>query len=149
MSLRQAVAAPFRQRGVERLKQSEFTVALSLDFGWFSPDQAERLADVAATEGLLERREDRLVVTFDPHDVDIPETFEPEESILQRRSTFERLLDAIVDAGIEKQTAVASINQLQAEREITVEAAAALYGHRNGADVAPLAERAIDELRGE
>ncbi len=146
MSLRRAVAAPFRQRGVDSMTESEFIVELSLDRGWFSPDQAERLVDAAASEGLLEQAEDDIVVAFDPLAVEIPDGFEPEESILQQRTTFERLLDAVVDAGTEKQTAVAEINRLQADLAVSVEAAAALYGRRRGVDVTDLARRARGEL---
>lgn len=148
MSLRRAVAAPFRQRGVRQLNENEFVVALSLDREWFSPDQAQRLADVATTEGLVERIEGELAVTFDPHDVDIPEGFDPDESILQRRTTFERLLAAVVDAGVEKREAVGSINQLQAELAVSVEAAAALYARRRGVEVTDLAARATEALDG-
>lgn len=146
MSLRRAVAAPFRQRGVQSMSESEFIVALSLDRDWFSPDQAKRLVDVAATEGFLERTDDAVTVSFDPVTVDVDEEFEPEESILQQRSTFERVLDTIVDSGIDKQTAVADVNRLQSELAISVEAAALLYAHKNGLDVTSLAERAENEL---
>lgn len=141
MSLRRAVAAPFQQRGVERMRESEFVVALSLDRDWFSPDQSKSLVDVAATEGLLEHVEDDVAITFDPASIELPDDFEPDESILQQRTTFERLLETIVDAGVEKQTAVAEINKLQAELAISIEAAAVLYGRRNGVDVAELAKR--------
>ncbi len=149
MSLRRAVAAPFRQRGVESMSESEFIVALSLDRDWFSPDQAKRLVDVAATEGLLERTDDDVIVSFDTATVDISEEFEPDESILQQRTTFERVLDSIVDSGIEKQTAVAEVNKLQSELAVSVEAAAVLYAHRNGVEVLDVAERARTELTGE
>jgi len=148
MSLRRAVAAPFRQRGVEELKQSEFVVALSLDLEWFSPDQAQRLADLATTEGLLKPTGEELVVSFDPLEVDIPDGFEPDESVLQQRSTFERILAVIVDAGVEKQEAVAGINRLQSDLALSVEAAAALYARRQGIDVTEHAHRAMRELDG-
>jgi len=146
MSLRRAVAAPFRQRGADRMGESEFVVALSLDRDWFSPDQAARLVDVAAGEGLLDREDDDLVAAFDPAGVDVPDDFSPDESVLRRRSTFERVLDALVDAGHEKQEAVAAINRLQADLELTVEAAAVLYARRRGIDVGDLADRAREEL---
>ncbi|PSP38629.1 DUF2240 domain-containing protein [Halobacteriales archaeon QH_2_66_30] len=146
MSLRRAVAAPFRQRGVERLPESEFVVALSLDRDWFSPDQAKRLIDVATGEGLLDQVDDDVRVTFDTAGVDLPEEFCPDESILQQRSRFEQLLDRVVDTGTEKQTAVAEINRLQAELAISIEAAAALYARRQGVDVENLAGRAAREL---
>ena len=146
MSLRRAVAAPFRREGTDRLDTSDFTVALSLDFGWFTPDQAERLADVAATEGLLERDGDELSVTFDLASVEIPDEFEPDEQLLRQRSTFERLLSAIVDAGIEKQEAVGEINRLQADCELSLEAAAALYARRKGVDAERIAPIVREEV---
>ncbi len=144
VSLRVTVAAPFRQRGTRRMGQSEFVVALSLDRDWFSPDQAKRLVDVATGEGLLDHNGDDLVVTFDPTEVDVPEAFTPEESLLRERSPFERVLERLVDAGHDKQTAVAEINQLQQDLAVSIEAAAAVYAHRAGVDVTDVAERALD-----
>ena len=146
MSLRRAVAAPFRQRGVERINESEFVVALSLDRDWFSPDQAQRLVDVATGEGLLDRDGDDILATFDIGDVDVPDGFVPDESVLQQRSTFERVLDTLVDAGVEKQDAVADINRLQAELGLTIEAAAVLYARREGVDVTDLAAMAREDV---
>jgi len=146
MSLRRAVAVPFREKGGEDLSESQFVVALSLDRDWFSPEQAKRLVDVAATEGLIERTDDSVQPTFDPLDVDVPDGFVPEDDVLRQRSTFERALDAVVEAGTEKQAAVAEINRLQSDLELTVEAAAVVYARREGVAVADLAERALGEL---
>lgn len=147
MSLRVVVAAPFRQRGSERLGESEFVVALSLDRGWFSPDQAARVVDVAVGEGLLSRDGDDLHVEFDPDPVSAPPDFEPDEQLLSEPSPFERVLDALVDAGIDKQDAVADINRLQAELDLTIEAAAVLYARRRGVTVERAAEQALAHLR--
>jgi len=146
MSLRRAVAVPFRTKGREQLTQSEFVVALSLDRDWFSPEQAKRLVDVAVTEGLIDRDDDGLAPTFDPHGVDVPEGFVPEEDVLRQRSTFERALAAIVESGVEKQEAVASINRLQADLGVTVEAAAVVYARRNGVAIGDVADRAVADL---
>lgn len=146
MSLRVAVAAPFREKGGPSMPESEFVVALSLDRDWFSPDQAKRLVDVAVGEGLLARTDEELRATFDVEAVTVPEEFEPEESILRERSTFERLIDEIVDAGADKREAVAAVNRLQSALGVTVEAAAVLYAHRRGIDVGDHAERVRGEL---
>jgi hypothetical protein len=146
MSLRRAVAAPFRQRGVDRMNESEFVVALSLDRDWFSPDQAKRLVDVATGEGLLDRDGDDIVASFDVGTVDVPEDFVPDESVIQERSVFEQVLESVVDTGVEKQDAVADINRLQTELGVTIEAAAVLYARRNGVDVGKLAANARSEL---
>ncbi|MFB6116873.1 DUF2240 family protein [Halosegnis sp.] len=146
MSLRVAVAAPFRAAGDRRLAESSFVVALSLDRDWFSPDQAKRLVDVAASEGLLNREGEELVVSFNPEEVTVPDDFRPDESLLRERSTFERVLDACTDAGIDKQTAVAGINELQAEFAVTVEAAAIVFARRQGLDVDDAAADVLEEL---
>jgi len=146
MSLRRAVAVPFRERGTESLSVSQFVVALSLDREWFSPEQAKRLVDVATSEGLVERDGDDLRPTFEPRTVDVPEGFVPEEGVLRQRSTFERVLDAVVESGVEKQTAVAEINQLKADLAVTTGAAAVVYARREGVAVADLADRAAGEL---
>ena len=146
MSLRTAVAAPFRESGGTELGESAFVVALSLDRDWFSPAQAKRLVDVAASEGLLEREDGQLNTAFDPQAVDVPEGFEPDESILRERSTFERVLGALVEAGEDKQSAVAAVNGLQSDLGVTIETAAVLYAHRQGIDVQKHARTAREEL---
>jgi hypothetical protein len=146
MSLRRAVAAPFRQRGVDRMSESEFVVALSLDRDWFSPDQAKRLVDVATGERLLDRAGDEVIAAFDTTEVEIPDGFVPDESVVQERSTFERVLDRVVDAGAEKQDAVAEINRMQSDLGLSIEAAAVLYARQQGLDVTDIAARAREEI---
>ena len=148
MSLRITVAAPFRQRGRDRMEESEFVVALSLDRDWFSPDQAKRLVDVATSQGLLSRDDGTLAVDFDPDGVEIPEGFVPDESMLREQSTFEKLLDRLVASGVEKRTAVAEINELQREVAVSVEAAAVVYARRHGVDVGDEADEALAGLKG-
>ncbi|WP_121744544.1 DUF2240 family protein [Natronorubrum halophilum] len=147
MSLRVAVAAPFIQNGTESLQENEFVVALSLDRDWFSPDQSKRLIDVATRDGLLERTDDGLEVTFDPAAVTVPEEFVPDEDLLRERSAFERVLDALVADGVEKHEAVGAINTLQQELGLTIEVAAVVYARREGVDVTdlvPIARSALD-----
>lgn len=146
MSLRIVVAAPFRQRGRDRLEKSEFVVAVSLDRDWFSPDQAERVVEVATDDGLLSQNGDFLVPTFDPDDVTIPADFNPDKTLLRNTPPFERILKSLVSAGFEKQSAVADINRLQDDLSITLETAAVLYARRNGVDVEHAAKDALDEL---
>ncbi|WP_137284842.1 DUF2240 family protein [Halorussus salinisoli] len=149
MSLRSAVAAPFQQKGRESMPESEFVVALSLDRDWFSPDQAERLIDVAAGQGLLAQRDGEVVAEFELSDVEVPDEFVPDESILQEQSTFEKLLDKVVAAGTDKQTAVAEINELQSHLGVTIEAAAVVYARRRGVDASSEAAEARAELKAE
>ncbi|MFC7116263.1 DUF2240 family protein [Natronoarchaeum sp. GCM10025703] len=149
MSLRITVAAPFRQKGAERLAENEFVVALSLDRDWFSPDQATRLVDVATGRGLLDRSDGHVEITFDPNEVAVPDGFVPDEEIIQQRSPFEQALSALEDEGIEKQAAVAGINRLQSDLGVTIETAAVVFGRRNGVDLSDVARQAREKLGGE
>ena len=149
MSLEATVAVPFRQEGRDRLGDGEFVVALSLDRDWFSPDQAKRVVDVALGRGLLEREDGELVATFDPDAVDVPEEFTPDADVLREQSAFEQVLDRVTDAGVEKQAAVAGINELQRELGLTIEAAAIVYARREGVDVADAAGAARNSVLGE
>ncbi|MFB6220548.1 MAG: DUF2240 family protein [Halolamina sp.] len=141
MSLEATVAVPFRQEGRDRLGDGEFVVALSLDRDWFSPDQAKRVVDVALGRGLLDRDDGKLVAAFDPESVTVPEEFVPDASILREQSAFEQALDRLTAEGIEKQDAVAGINQLQRELGVTIEAAAVVYARRKGVDVGDAAAK--------
>jgi hypothetical protein len=148
MSLRVAVAAPFKQKGRTRVAEQAFVVALSLDRDWMSPDQAKRLLDVADGEGLVERTDGDVEAQFSPDDVDVPADFEPDASLFQERSAFERALDALDAAGHGRQETVAAVNQLQQELGVTADAAAVVYARKHGVDVADAAAKAREELEG-
>ncbi|WP_254863628.1 DUF2240 family protein [Halovivax gelatinilyticus] len=149
MSLQVAVAAPFSQEGTRTLRENEFVVALSMDRDWFSPDQAKRLADVATEEGLLERDGSDLALTFDAQSVTIPEDFVPDEDILRERSTFERVLDALVADGHPKHEVVGAINACQQELAVAIEVAAIVHARRLGVDVDDHVESARAAVTGE
>ena len=149
MSLEATVAAPFKWHAAERLGEGEFVVALSLERDWFSPDQAKRLVDVAVGRGLVDEDDGELIARFDPTDVTVPEGFRPDENVLREQSTFETALDAIVATGVEKQRAVAGINERQRGLAITIEAAAVLYAKERGARVDHLAADVRAELSGD
>lgn len=117
------------------MEESAFVVALSLDRDWFSPDQAKRLIDVAASEGLLDRTDEGLEATFAVESTEIPEDFSPDEELLAERSPFERVLDTITAAGIDKRTVVARINELQGDLGVTIEVAAVVFARREGIDI--------------
>lgn len=146
MSLRVAVAAPFKSKGVERLPEQKFVVGLSLDRDWTSPDEAKDIVDIAERDGLLRREDGDLVVTFDPDDVTIPDGFQLDSSVFKARAPFERILDALVADGLERQAAVAGVNDLQSRLGITADAAAVVFARRSDVDVADVAERVRQDL---
>jgi hypothetical protein len=148
VSLQTAVAVPFRSAGSSRMGEGEFVVALSLDRDWFSPDQAKRLIDIAEGRGLVAYEDGELQATFDPSDVSVPEDFVPDESVLTEQSTFERVIDQLVAAGVEKREAVAAANERQSRAAVSLETAAVLVARERGVDVDEAARAARAELTG-
>lgn len=149
MSLRVAAAAPFVQEGSQQLRENQFVVSLSMDRDWFSPDQAKRLVDVATEAGILERDGDALELTIDAGAVTVPDDFVPDEDLLQERSAFERVLDAVVAEGQPKHEAVGAINARQQELGVTIEAAALVYARTVGLDIDEFLPNVRETVRGE
>ena len=147
MSLRVAVAAPFKGDGRTRMREQAFVVDLAIDRNWVSPDQAKQLAELATKRGLLEQQDGELVATFDLDSVTIPEGFVPDETIFQERAPFEDVLDRLVETGHERQSAVAGINSLQDELGVTADAAAVLFARREELSVERAADRTATKLR--
>jgi hypothetical protein len=146
VSLKTTVAVPFRAAGTREMGEGEFVVALSLDRDWFSPDQAKRLVDVAEGRGLLAYENDDLRTTFDPATVSVPENFTPDADVLTEQSTFERVIDKLVAAGVDKREAVAAANERQSEAGVTLETAAVLVAREQGVSVSDAAAAARSEL---
>lgn len=148
MTLRFVVAAPFKGRGQDRIRESEFVVASSLDRDWLSPAQASRVVEVGVDRGLLSREGDDLVAEFDPEGVDIPRDFSPDEELFRERSAFEEVVAVLMESGMDKREAVAGINKLQATLELSIGAAAVVYAARRGVDVSEAAGKAREQLIG-
>ena len=147
MSLQRVIAAPFKQSGSQTLTEQELVVGLSLHRDWFSPDQAKRVVKRAEEEGLLTVHDSGLEPSFILGDVNVPRNFSPDESILTTASPFERMLEQVVASGDEKREAVAAINRLQRDLDITIEAAAAIYASSKGLDVRDEIDAAARALR--
>ena len=80
--LETCVAAVFKRKGKNVVTETEFVFAVSLDYRWFTPKEAQELLDLAIKKGLIIRSEDFLKPAFDPKDQDIPMSFRPSKGIL-------------------------------------------------------------------
>ena len=148
MSLRLAVAAPFKGNGRTSLREQAFVVDLAIDRNWVSPDQAKQLADLAKRRGLVEETDGELLATFDLDEISIPDGFVPDESIFKEQTPFETVVDELVASGFDRQAAVAGINTLQDELKIPANAAAVVFARGEGVAVEDAAARVAAELRG-
>ncbi|UZE92652.1 MAG: DUF2240 family protein [Methanosarcinales archaeon] len=144
--LMRTVAMPFRKRGKTVLMVSEFIFALSLDLGWFSPEQAKRVLQVAKEAGLVAVKGDEISPNFDAATVEIPLGFKPELSQLKEQPLFDRIIDLIMTTGVSRKEAIALVNEKQERLQLMIEVTALLVAKERGVDISHLADEAYGTL---
>jgi len=138
------VSMPFKRKGKDALKDTEFILALSLDLKWFNPEQAKIILSEAQKSGLLKREGEMVRPSFDISGIEIPSGFKPEPANLPKKPIFDRIIERIIaGTGIEKRKVIAMINKKQEElsKQVEIEVSAILVAVENGVMVDDL----IDE----
>ncbi|PKL54749.1 MAG: DUF2240 domain-containing protein [Candidatus Methanoperedenaceae archaeon HGW-Methanoperedenaceae-1] len=116
------VSMPFRRKGKDVLKESEFILALSIDLKWFPPDLAKTVLAQAEKEGLIKKEGDNVSPAFDVSSVKIPSGFKPDPGIFEEKSLFDRAIEKIMlGTGMEKRNVIALINKKNEELSKMVE----------------------------
>ena len=139
-----SVAVPFRRKGKETLKESDFVLALSIDLHWFNPEQAKNILNQAEKAGLIKREGELIRPAFDPNSIEIPTGFKPDSGDFEKKPIFERVIERIISAtGMEKRKVISLINKKQEElsKLVEIEVSALLVALENGVAVNDL----IDE----
>jgi hypothetical protein len=139
------VATPFKKRGKDSLKISDFIFALSLDLKWGPPDKVRALLREAEAEGLVRLDGEMVYASSDTAKVDIPLGFKPsiEEGILDKGI---RLITA--KTGMSKKEVIALANDRQDSLKglVDLEAVVLLVAREHGIDVSSLAGEAYQNL---
>lgn len=138
------VSMPFKRKGKDELKDTEFVLALSIDLKWFNPEQAKIVLSDAERSGLLKREGELVRPAFDLSGIEIPSGFKPEPVSFTKKSIFDRTIERIMTGtGIEKRKVIAMINKKQEElsKQVVIEVSAILVAIENGVMVNDL----IDE----
>jgi len=149
--LEKCLATLFKRKGKNVMTEAEFLFAVSLDYRWFQPKEAQELLEVALKAGALVRTEDFVRLSFDYKDMDAPLSFRPSPDVLkaaeEEPSLFAKLLAVVADkGGLKKRDAVARINRTQERLGVDVEVAALLVAKDLGADVSQLVEPVRQEI---
>lgn len=144
--LMMTVAMPFRKRGKDSLTTSEFIFALSLDLGWFSPEQAKEVLGKAKEGDLVSIKDDEISPSFDFKAIEIPLGFRPD--LKSERSIFERVIEKVMMTGLSRKESIALVNEKQ-ERMATlieIEVSALLVAKDRGANVEDLVDEVYRSL---
>jgi hypothetical protein len=127
------VSVPFKRKGKDALKESEFVLALSIDLNWFSPEQAKNIVHEAERAGLLKREGDIIRPVFDLSSVAPPQGFMP--GVFEERSLFDRIIERItIETGMDKRKVIAQINKKHDElsKLVEIEVSAILVALEHG-----------------
>ncbi|MBU3966994.1 MAG: DUF2240 family protein [Euryarchaeota archaeon] len=129
------VSVPFKRKGKDSLKESEFILALSFDLNWFSPDQAKKVVLEAEKAGLLKREGDIIHPAFDLSSVEAPHGFKPGVFEEEERSIFDRIIERITaETGMDKRRVISLINKKRDElsKLVEIEVSAILVALEHG-----------------
>ncbi|MFA7198404.1 MAG: DUF2240 family protein [Methanoculleus sp.] len=154
MSVKIAVAAPFKHMRKERLQRSEFVFYIAIDRKWMNKEQANQLLERARSDGLVEIDGGTIRPLFDVAEVSIPLGFKPTSDVLAAESPYEALIGRIVaTTGKPPQEVVAELHKVVTDHfdgNLRVEAAAVILAKKYGVafeDKLPALEKSVATLR--
>lgn len=154
MSVKIAVAAPFKHMRKERLQRSEFVFYIAIDRKWMNKEQANQLLERARSDGLVEIDGGAIRPLFDVAEVSIPLGFKPTSDVLAAESPYEALIGRIVaTTGKPPQEVVAELHKVVTDHfdgNLRVEAAAVILAKKYGVafeDKLPALEKSVATLR--
>ena len=112
-----AAAMPFKRKGTDIIKETEFVMVLSMDLGWFKPDTARDFVSSAIEKGIISREGDMLKAQFGINDVQVPMGFKPDVSRFREKEVFEQIIERImINTGLDKQKIIGEINKSRSEK---------------------------------
>lgn len=146
--LEMAVARAFQLRGKSRLNRTELTFALAYELKWFTPEESKDVLDAALKQGFLKEESGKLVPTFSVKGVVVPADFKPGKAVLEEKSLFDRTLDLLASAGIDRTAALEMIGQKQKQYGdlVTPEVAALIIAKEKKLNVEPYIDEAFKEM---
>jgi len=113
VSLRIALAAPFKHTRKNGMRKNELVYYYALDRKWMSTEQANLLLRRAEEEGLIRQDNGVFTPAFDLSEVTIPIGFKPTSAIFERNDPSQELILRIARAqNIQETEVVAEMNRI-------------------------------------
>lgn len=140
----------YRKKGRETLSGKDIVLSASMDLGWFSPKDAEKLLAISQELRLLKETDEGLKPNFDYKSLEIPLDFKPSDRVLKLESQ-EPLFIAVVRK-IEEMTRqdrreiIAQINRKKDDLAIEIEVAALLIAAQNDVPISEFLEESENEI---
>lgn len=149
--LEMAIAQVFRRKGKASMAEKDFVFAVSLDFRWFTPKEAQRLLELGIESGLLAVEGAAVKPTFDYKEQDIPKGYVPTAELLQKsaqpRGLFMRIVEDISrTADLPAKEVISQVNGIQDRMGVDAEAAALVVASNYGVDASEYLDAVEEEI---
>jgi hypothetical protein len=146
--LKRAIAVLFQRKGKSTMTENDFVFSASIDMGWFTPKEAQKVMDISLKLRLLSKKNGELTANFDLDGINVPMEFKPSKKILdlEAEGPLLGIISRLKESGMERGELVARTNSLQKAYGIEIEAAALMLGNDLGIDVKEFMPLVREEL---
>jgi hypothetical protein len=148
--LMEALSYLYQRKGTDVISEKELVLSVSMDLGWFSPNEAKELVKICSELKLLKKTEHGLVPTFDYNSISVPIDLRPSKNILKLESQEPLLLSIVrrIESKSQKKRnmIMAEINKKQVALNVEIEVAAIIVAKYHGVDVSGYLREAESEI---
>jgi hypothetical protein len=146
----EALCYLYQRKGADVVSEKELILTVSMDLGWFSPDEAKQLLNICLELKLLKKTKHGLTPTFDYHKMTVPIDLKPNKNMLKLESQEPLLLSIVrnIESKTQKKrsTIMSEINKKQVNLNVEIEVAAIIIAKSNDIDVSGYLREAEAEI---
>ncbi len=107
--LKRIVSYIFRFKGAKALPLNEVGYVISLDCGWFTPEEANKVVNLALERGLIEFDGALVKILFDHDLYSVPLGFKPTCASL-KKSLYNEIIEWLTRKGLKKSDILEMVN---------------------------------------
>lgn len=142
--LKTIIAFLFKRSGKRKLDSSNLYLTISMDLGWFPPNEAKELINIAIDKKILVKEENRVKPNFDVEATSLPTGFQPtkqlseikKETIKEDVKIVEKIIKKISSKTKgNKQDILKNVRRIEKEKKVAPEIAALLLGKERNVDI--------------
>ena len=156
-------AAFFRNKGKNLISETEFLMAISLDFHWLPYGPAKQLLATLLSKNILVKNGDLLKPAFDISEVEVPVAYRPSDKLISSlgknapakteskpsgdNDLLPSMINAAAEKGLEKRIFISEANSLSKKMGTDMLAAALIILRDEGVDITSFADRVYEAMK--
>ena len=156
-------AAFFRNKGKNLISETEFLMAISLDFHWMPYRPAKQLLAALLLKGILVKNGELLKPTFEISEIEVPVAYRPSDELISSLSKnvpakteskpsgdgdlLPSMIAAATEKGLEKRIFISEANSLSKKMGTDMLAASLIILRDEGVDISSYADRVYEAMK--